>query len=52
MSAQLGGGRGGGRGDRGAASQRPEDIPVGPVSLRRVAVLFTPYRARLWLLLR
>jgi ATP-binding cassette, subfamily B, bacterial len=30
---------------------RPEDIPSTPVSLRRVAGLFAPYRARLGLLL-
>ncbi|HTZ85837.1 MAG TPA: ABC transporter ATP-binding protein [Solirubrobacteraceae bacterium] len=30
---------------------RPEDIPATPVSLRRIARLFRPYRARLGLLL-
>jgi ATP-binding cassette, subfamily B, bacterial len=30
---------------------RPEDVPATPVSLRRIALLFRPYRARLGLLL-
>jgi ATP-binding cassette subfamily B protein len=35
----------------GSADLRPEDIPSTPVSLRRVAALFVPYRWRLaWLL--
>jgi ATP-binding cassette subfamily B protein len=33
------------------AEVRPEDIPSTPVSLRRIARLFRPYRARLGLLL-
>jgi ATP-binding cassette, subfamily B, bacterial len=45
-----GGGPGGGRRD-GRAELRPEDIPDRPVSLRRIARLFAPYRVRLGLLL-
>ena len=34
----------------GRQSLRPEDLPSTPVSLRRVASLFGPYRMRLtWL---
>ncbi len=42
-------GEGTGGGGRGARRKelRPEDIPDKPVSLRRVAGLFRPYRARL-----
>ncbi len=39
------------RGGRGRRPLRPEDLPATPVSLRRVAALFSPYRLRLaWLL--
>ncbi len=51
---ERGGGEGrsgGRRKDRSKIGQRPEDLPDGaggdPVSLRRVARLFRPYRARL-----
>ena len=48
-------GQGHGRGGDGRRSRqpepRPEDIPDKPVSLRRVARLFVPYRLRLSLLL-
>jgi ATP-binding cassette subfamily B protein len=48
-------GQGHGRGGDGRRSRsselRPEDIPDKPVSLRRVARLFVPYRLRLNLLL-
>jgi ATP-binding cassette subfamily B protein len=46
-------GRGGGgeRGHRTRHELRPEDTPAIPVSLRRVARLFRPYRPRLSLLL-
>ena len=48
-------GQGQGRGGDGRRSRpselRPEDIPDKPVSLRRVARLFVPYRLRLNLLL-
>ena len=47
-------GDGGGRGRAGGRQRRelrPEDLPSAPVSLRRVARLFRPYRLRLtWLL--
>ncbi|MHB8533558.1 MAG: ABC transporter ATP-binding protein, partial [Solirubrobacteraceae bacterium] len=35
----------------GRPELRPEDLPAAPVSLRRIARLFIPYRARLGLLL-
>jgi ATP-binding cassette, subfamily B, bacterial len=44
------GGGGGGR-HSPAPALRPEDIPSAPVSLRRIARLFGPYRRRLSLLL-
>ncbi|HUA11711.1 MAG TPA: ABC transporter ATP-binding protein [Solirubrobacteraceae bacterium] len=47
----FGGGHGGGGRRRRDAQPRPEDVPVGPVSLRRIALLFRPYKARLGLLL-
>jgi ATP-binding cassette subfamily B protein len=55
VSAQpfaQGHGGGGGSGDRGGRRSiqpelRPEDIPATPVSLRRIGVLFKPYRKRL-----
>ncbi len=53
MSAQpfsQGHAGGGGRSSR-QPDLRPEDIPSTPVSLRRIARLFRPYRARLSLLL-
>ncbi len=53
MSAQpfsQGHAGGGGRSAR-RPDLRPEDIPSTPVSLRRIARLFRPYRARLSLLL-
>ncbi|HXB16509.1 MAG TPA: ABC transporter ATP-binding protein [Solirubrobacteraceae bacterium] len=40
-----------GDGHRRAPEMRPEDIPAAPVSLRRIARLFTPYRPRLSVLL-
>ncbi len=40
-----------GEGHRSRPEQRPEDIPAAPVSLRRIARLFNPYRQRLGLLL-
>ncbi len=40
-----------GEGHRPRPDQRPEDIPATPVSLRRIARLFNPYRQRLGLLL-
>ena len=40
-----------GEGVTAPPQDRPEDIPAAPVSLRRVARLFTPYRARLSVLL-
>jgi ATP-binding cassette subfamily B protein len=41
-------GHGGGNGRRSQQSElRPQDIPATAVSLRRVAALFAPYRARL-----
>ncbi len=42
---------GGGRRGASAPEPRPEDVPAADVSLRRVARLFNPYRARLSLLL-
>jgi ATP-binding cassette, subfamily B, bacterial len=42
---------GGGRGSRQVPDLRPEDVPSTPVSLRRIARLFHPYRERLGLLL-
>jgi ATP-binding cassette subfamily B protein len=42
--------QGGGRG-RAAKPLKPEDLPTHPASLRRIAALFKPYRARLTLLL-
>jgi ATP-binding cassette subfamily B protein len=46
-----GGGGGGGRRRSSQPELRPEDIPDRPVSLRRIARLFNPYRLRLGLLL-
>ncbi len=52
MSAQpFGGGRSGEGARRKQPELRPEDIPDRPVSLRRVAGLFRPYRVRLGALL-
>ena len=52
MSAQpFGGGRSGEGGRHKAPELRPEDIPDRPVSLKRVARLFRPYRVRLGTLL-
>jgi ATP-binding cassette, subfamily B, bacterial len=53
MSAQpFSQGHAGGGGRRSREPElRPEDIPSTPVSLRRIARLFHPYRARLGLLL-
>jgi ATP-binding cassette subfamily B protein len=50
-AGRSGEGRHGSRPDRSKIGQRPEDIPSAPVSLRRIAKLFGPYRARLSLLL-
>jgi ATP-binding cassette subfamily B protein len=52
LSAQpFGGGRSGEGARRKQPELRPEDIPDRPVSLRRVAGLFRPYRVRLGVLL-
>ena len=52
MSAQpFGGGRSGEGARHKKPELRPEDIPDRPVSLRRVASLFKPYRVRLGTLL-
>ncbi len=42
---------GGGAGKHPKSAPRPEDMPDRPVSLRRIARLFIPYRLRLGLLL-
>ncbi len=47
----FGQGRSGDGRHRPPADLRPEDIPDGPVSLRRIGRLFAPYRARLSALL-
>ncbi len=52
MSAQpFSPGRSGDGHRRPAPELSPEDVPATPVSLRRIARLFTPYRPRLSLLL-
>ena len=52
MSAQpFSPGRSGDGRHQAPPEPRPEDIPATPVSLRRIARLFRPYRPRLSLLL-
>ncbi len=52
MSAQpFSAGRGGEGRHSSRKPMRPEDVPATPVSLRRIARLFTPYRRRLSFLL-